>query len=358
MRMQNKIAILTGAAGGMGRASAEAFAREGAVVVVTDVLGHDGEATAAAIRAGGGRAEYRHLDVCDEESWIEVVDDVVERHGHLDVLVNNAGISGTYDPDLASTDFYDLLMRVNAQGVFLGIKHGSAAMARTGRGSIVNMSSISASIGQPGVHMGYGASKAAIAAMTRIAAVQHADCGVRVNAVAPGMLPAMRTSRGSADPSWRAQQIAGVPIGGRARSRRSPRPCSSSPATGRPTSPGWRSWSTAASSRPDHRPGPVAGRPYRFPSTGAGHFAIASATSTTTRRVSPRCTAQVVSDSGRSRSGAHRHSGSCRRAVDEPTHTASTRCASAAASACSTNRAKIQIGWTPAVLAAASRLSC
>ncbi|MGI5130033.1 SDR family NAD(P)-dependent oxidoreductase [Pseudonocardia sp. CA-107938] len=212
MRLQDKVAIVTGAAGGMGRSTAETFAREGAAVVVADILDDVGSAAAAELRDAGGRAEYRHLDVTDEAAWAAVTAGVVERYGRLDVLVNNAGISGTFDPDLGSTAFYDQLMLVNARSVFLGIKYGAAAMARAGGGAIVNMSSISASIGQPGIHLGYGASKAAITAMTRTAAVHHAAAGIRVNAVAPGMLPPMRTSRGSADPSWRAAQIDGVPM--------------------------------------------------------------------------------------------------------------------------------------------------
>ncbi|SFW86628.1 SDR family NAD(P)-dependent oxidoreductase [Amycolatopsis australiensis] len=212
MRLKDKIALVTGAAGGMGRATAEAFAREGATVVVADILDEDGEKTAAEIRAAGGEAQYRHLDVTDEDAWTAVIGEVTARFGRLDVLVNNAGISGSFDPDPSSTAFYDQLMLVNAKGVFLGIKHAAAAMARTGGGSIVNLSSISASVGQFGIHLGYGASKAAVKAMTRTAAVQYAEQGIRVNAVAPGMLPPMRTSRGSADPAWRAQQIAAVPM--------------------------------------------------------------------------------------------------------------------------------------------------
>ena len=212
MRLQDKIALITGAAGGMGRATAEAFAREGATVVVADVLDEDGEKTAAEIRAAGGEAHYRHLDVTGEAAWTSVVGEVTARFGRLDVLVNNAGISGSFDPDPGSTAFYDQLMLVNAKSVFLGIKHAAAAMAGTGGGSIVNLSSISASVGQFGIHLGYSASKAAVKAMTRTAAVQYAEQGIRVNAVAPGMLPPMRTSRGSADPAWRAKQIAAVPM--------------------------------------------------------------------------------------------------------------------------------------------------
>ncbi|GAA0895836.1 SDR family oxidoreductase [Pseudonocardia zijingensis] len=212
MRLADKVALISGGAGGMGRATAEAFAREGAAVVVGDIEAADAAAVAKSITEAGGRAHHLLLDVTQESSWTAAVDEVVERFGRLDVLVNNAGISGTFDPDLSSTEFYDQLMLVNAKGVFLGIKHGGAAMARSGGGSIVNLSSISASIGQPGIHLGYGASKAAVRAMTRTAAVHLADDGIRVNAVAPGMLPPMRTSRGSADPVWRTKQIDGVPM--------------------------------------------------------------------------------------------------------------------------------------------------
>ncbi|MFC9220295.1 SDR family NAD(P)-dependent oxidoreductase [Streptomyces hygroscopicus] len=212
MRLPDKVALITGAASGMGRATAEAFCREGATVVIADIADEDGASAVEGIRAAGGQARYLHLDVTDESSWTAAIEAVLAESGRLDILVNNAGISGTFDPDLTSTRFFDQLMRVNAKGVFLGIKHGAAAMARSGGGSIVNLSSISASIGQIGVHLGYGASKAAVKSMTTTAAVHYADAGIRVNAVAPGMLPAMRTSRGSADPVWRAKQIDGVPM--------------------------------------------------------------------------------------------------------------------------------------------------
>ncbi|BBF99167.1 MULTISPECIES: SDR family NAD(P)-dependent oxidoreductase [Pseudonocardia] len=210
MRLQDKIALITGAAAGMGRATALTFAREGATVVLADI--EDTGPVAAEIHATGGSAQAVRLDVGDEQAWEEVVAGVLERHRRLDVLVNNAGISGTFDPDITSTVHFDRMMRVNARGTFLGIKHGSAAMSRSGGGAIVNMSSTSASIGQFGMHMGYGATKAAIRSMTRTAAAQTAADGIRVNAVAPGMLPPMQTSRGSADPAWRAAQIDGVPM--------------------------------------------------------------------------------------------------------------------------------------------------
>ncbi|MBU8807491.1 SDR family oxidoreductase [Mycolicibacterium goodii] len=212
MRLVGKIALITGAANGMGCATAETFSREGAVVVIADVDDEEGSRVTKQIRTAGGTADYIHLDVTDETAWTVAIDAVLGRHERLDILVNNAGISGTFDPDLTSTEFFDRLIAVNARGVFLGMKHGAAAMKPTGGGSIVNLSSISAHIGQLGVHLGYGASKAAVKAMTTTAAVHYAGDGIRVNAVAPGMLPPMRTSRGSADPAWRAKQIDGVPL--------------------------------------------------------------------------------------------------------------------------------------------------
>jgi NAD(P)-dependent dehydrogenase (short-subunit alcohol dehydrogenase family) len=173
----------------MGRAEALALARAGARVVVADIDDVDGAVVADEITKAGSHAVFVHLDVTDETSWAAAVQTALARFGRLDVLVNNAGISGTLDPDLTSTDFYDTLMRVNARGVFLGIKHGCAAMKLSGGGAIVNISSISASIGQYGVHIGYGASKAAVKSMTTSAAVHHAADGIRVNAVAPGILP-------------------------------------------------------------------------------------------------------------------------------------------------------------------------
>ena len=212
MRLTGKTALITGAANGMGLATATVFGREGATVILTDLDDDNGTRAAEEIRRSGGVADYLHLDVTDESAWSATVDTVVDRHGSLDILVNNAGISGTFNPDPTDTGFYDQLMAVNARSVFLGIKHAAAAMKRSGGGSIVNLSSISASIGQFGVHIGYGASKAAVKSMTVTGAVQLAVDGIRVNAVAPGMLPPMQTSRGSADPVWRAKQIDGVPM--------------------------------------------------------------------------------------------------------------------------------------------------
>ncbi|OYD69904.1 SDR family NAD(P)-dependent oxidoreductase [Rhodococcus sp. OK302] len=213
MRLRDKVALITGASNGVGRATAATFACEGAMVVVADIDDVTGADTVEEIHSAGGRAHYLHLDVTDEASWRTAIEEVLSHFGRLDVLVNNAGISGSCDTGLTSTDYFDRLMSVNARSVFLGIKHGSAAMRHSGGGSIVNLSSISASIGLRGVHIGYGASKAAVKSMTTTGAVHYAADGIRVNAVAPGMLPPMRTTRGtSSDPVFRATQVDAIPM--------------------------------------------------------------------------------------------------------------------------------------------------
>lgn len=210
MRLAGKVALITGGAHGMGAAEARLFAREGARVVVADVRDGDGKAVVDAIGGAGGQARFVHLDVTREPEWQQAVDATVQAFGKLDVLVNNAGISGGIDPDIMSTSAYDRLMDVNARGVFLGMKHAIPAMQRAGGGSIVNISSISGIAGQAMVHMGYNASKGAVRVMTKAAAVQQAPHGIRVNSVHPGVMPAMLTS--SADPEFRAKLLRGVPM--------------------------------------------------------------------------------------------------------------------------------------------------
>jgi 3(or 17)beta-hydroxysteroid dehydrogenase len=152
------------------------------------------------------------LDVTSEAAWREAIATALSMFGKLDVLVNNAGISGTFDPDTLSTSAWDRLMDVNAKGVFLGMKHVIPVMEQAGGGAIVNISSVSGFVGQAGIHMAYNASKGAVRLMTKSAAVQYARSGIRVNSVHPGVMPTMRTSKATADPAFRAKMIAGVPM--------------------------------------------------------------------------------------------------------------------------------------------------
>jgi len=212
MRLHGKVALVSGGASGMGQSEALIFAREGARVVVADVLETEGRQVADKIKAAGGQATFAKLDVSSESEWEKVVKATLEGFGKLDVLVNNAGISGTFDPDMLSTAAWDRLMDINAKGVFLGMKTVIPVMQRAGVGAIVNISSISGFVGQTGVHMAYNASKGAVRIMTKTAAVQYAKDGIRVNSVHPGMMPPMRSSKTSADPVWRDKMIKAVPM--------------------------------------------------------------------------------------------------------------------------------------------------
>ena len=213
MRLDGKVAIITGGARGMGAEEARLFAREGAAVVIGDVLGDEGRQLEAELNETGAEALYLPLDVTVEEDWKEVVDTTVSRYGKLDVLVNNAGISGSFDPDIMSTDAWDKLMEINAKGVFLGIKYAVPEMLKVGGGSIVNISSISGIVGQDYIHMGYNASKGAVRILTKSAAVQYAKEGIRVNSVHPGIMPPMQSSVATADPEVRERMLANVPMG-------------------------------------------------------------------------------------------------------------------------------------------------
>jgi NAD(P)-dependent dehydrogenase (short-subunit alcohol dehydrogenase family) len=209
MRLKGKVAIVTGGAGGMGRSEATIFAREGARVMVADILEKEGQEVAKSI---GDAARFMKLDVTSEADWQALVAAAEREFGKLDILVNNAGISGTYTSDLASTEAWDRVMDINAKGTFLGMKHAVPALKRAGGGAIVNISSISGFTGQLGVHMAYNASKGAVRIMTKTGAVQWARDNIRVNSVHPGFMPPMRTSVGSAKPEWREKMLATVPM--------------------------------------------------------------------------------------------------------------------------------------------------
>tara|TARA_Y100001960_G_C14573451_1_gene777055 strand:- start:230 stop:982 length:753 start_codon:yes stop_codon:yes gene_type:complete len=213
MRLNGKIAIITGAASGMGAAEARLFAREGATVVVTDIAEDMGFKVVEEISVAGGNATFVKMDVTSETEWETVVGDTLLREGRLDILVNNAGFAGSSTEDSMDLGAFDTLMAVNLRGVFLGIKTAIPVMRDGGGGSIVNISSISGNIGQEVVHLGYNATKGGVRIITKAAAVQNGKDGIRVNSVHPGILPAMRTAKLTAEPTLRERWIQRIPLG-------------------------------------------------------------------------------------------------------------------------------------------------
>lgn len=211
MRLKDKVAIITGAAAGMGAATARLFAREGAKLMLTDIDDKDGPAVAADIVRTNGTARFEKHDVSSDADWQRIVDATLAAYGRIDILINNAGISGSI-PDKLDLDMWDRQFSINARGNFLGIRAVVPTMQKQQAGSIVNISSISGVVGQAYVHMAYNAAKGAVRTMTKAAAVQYAPDNVRVNSVHPGIMPPMRTSKLTADPAVREKMIRAVPM--------------------------------------------------------------------------------------------------------------------------------------------------
>lgn len=190
MRVKGKVTIITGASSGMGAAHARLFGREGARVVVADVLEAEGRKVAADIIANGGEAVFEHLDITSEADWDRVMDAATARFGPLDILVNNAAITGSGVPEIDGIELFDRLIAVNLRGPFLGIRAAVRRMEGRG-GAIVNVASISSNIGNPGIHIGYNASKGGVRTLTKAAAAEYGPRKIRVNSVHPGVLPPM-----------------------------------------------------------------------------------------------------------------------------------------------------------------------
>ena len=195
MRLAGKVALISGAAGGMGAEEARLFAREGAKVIIADLLEDEGRQVEADIRGSGGEAVFVPLDVTREDDWEQAVGTAVQRFGKLDVLVNNAGLSSTSVDDPLETAGWHSIMQVNTTGVFLGTRFAIPAMQAGGSGSIVNISSIMGFVGAETGHPAYHASKGAVRIFTKAIAVQYGPQNIRANSVHPGFMPPMRSAR-------------------------------------------------------------------------------------------------------------------------------------------------------------------
>jgi NAD(P)-dependent dehydrogenase (short-subunit alcohol dehydrogenase family) len=191
-RLQHKIALITGAAAGIGEAIAQAFVAEGAFVIVSDFHDAQGRGVASSL---GSSARYCHLDVRQEQEWITVIDSILKGHDRLDVLVNNAGITGfeesvvPHDPENATLESWHAVLATNLDGTFLGCKHAIRAMRSHGSGSIINISSRSGLVGIPAA-AAYAASKAAIRNHTKTVALYCAEQGwkIRCNSIHPAAI--------------------------------------------------------------------------------------------------------------------------------------------------------------------------
>ena len=217
MRLENKVAFISGGARGMGASEARIFAQEGAMVVIGDVLDDDGRQTEAAINEIGGECLFVHLDVTSEDSWADAIAATIARFGKLDVLVNNAGIVARGTLDTATVEEWDRVMDVNAKGVFLGTKAAIPEMRNAGGGSIVNISSMSGIVGQTNIQPVYNASKGAVRIFTKSAAVQYAKEGIRVNSVHPGSIDTPMAGDRLTDPELQREAEARNPMGRTAR---------------------------------------------------------------------------------------------------------------------------------------------
>lgn len=213
MRLNNKKALITGSAQGLGAAIAKRFAEEGATVFICDMNAEAGNATAAGIVEGGGQAYFLPLNVTDEQSWVAALAQVVARCGRLDVLVNNAGINIREPIEEMKEENLDAMLAVNVKGPFLGIKHAIPLMRQGGGGAIINMSSICGLVGHQYTTEAYTITKGAVTLMTKTVGVRYAKDNIRCNSIHPSTVDTPLVQILFQDPQKKAERLGEVPLG-------------------------------------------------------------------------------------------------------------------------------------------------
>ena len=210
MRLENKVAIISGGSRGMGAFEAALFVQEGAKVIIGDVRDEEGRDLAKHI---GSNAVYMHLDVTSERDWAAVVKEATDRYGKLDILVNNAGVSARGTIEETSVDDWDRVMGINSKGVFLGTRAAIPEMRKSGGGSIINISSQLGLVGMAESSPQYQSSKGAVRIFTKSAAIQYAPEGIRVNSVHPGPIVTPMTEARRSDSSVQQVMVSRIPLG-------------------------------------------------------------------------------------------------------------------------------------------------
>jgi len=215
MRLKDKVAIVTGGAGGIGSASCRVFAREGAAVVVADLDEKAARGLAGELTSAGGRASAFAVDVTDSASMAALVRNALDSYGHLDVMFNNAGIFPDTDGSVTETDesVWHRVLEVNLTSVFLGCKHAIPVMRDGGGGSIINTASFVAVMGAATSQSAYTASKGGVLSLTREVAVEFARAGIRANALCPGPTRTPLLAELLKDPAARERRLVHIPMG-------------------------------------------------------------------------------------------------------------------------------------------------
>jgi NAD(P)-dependent dehydrogenase (short-subunit alcohol dehydrogenase family) len=213
MRLKNKVALITGAAQGLGAAIASRFAEEGAVVFLGDLNAETGNKTLAAIKEKGGKVFFVTLDVTSEQSWIAAFAQAEKECGRLDVLVNNAGINIREPVETMTVEHFDTMLAVNVKGPFLGTKHAIPLLRKSGGGSIINMSSVCGLIGHRYTTEAYTVTKGAVTLLTKTIAVRYAKDNIRCNSIHPSTVDTPLMQELFKNPERKQERIGEVPLG-------------------------------------------------------------------------------------------------------------------------------------------------